>query len=86
MEDKEFKKVVKHILTAYERTIITANKIDRCFGGRNDILKPVLDELEESLNISTVSEYSLQSLLNEVASGDLTVKEAANEYMDNMRG
>lgn len=86
MEDKEFKKVVKHILTAYERTCVTANKIDRCFGGFNDIMEPILDEIRLSLLTEQIAPYTLTCLLNDVKSGDLTVKEATNTYLDLLKG
>ena len=86
MEDKELKKIVKHIFIAYERGGVTAKKIDRCFGGANDIMKPMLDELRLSLLTEQIAPYTLTCLLNDVKSGDITVKEATNTYLDLLKG
>lgn len=86
MGDKELKKMVKHIFEAYERTSVIANKIDRLFGGRNDLLKPILVELKEGLIVDTMSQYSLECLLNNVRSGDVSVKEASNIWFDSLKG
>ena len=86
MKDKELKKMVKQIFIAYERGCVIANKIDRCFGGANDIMEPMLNELKLSLLAESIAPYSLTCLLNNIKSGDITVKEATNTYLDLLKG
>ena len=86
MKDKELKKMVKYIFIAYERTCSTANKIDKCFGGFNDIMEPMLNDLRQSLLVEPITPYSLTCLLNDVKSGDLTIKEATDTYLDLLKG
>lgn len=86
MKDKELKKMVKYIFIAYERGCVTANKIDRCFGGTTDIMEPMLNDLKQSLLVEPITPYSLTCLLNDVKSGDLTIKEATDTYLDLLKG
>ena len=83
MKKKELKKVVKQIFAAYETTFKIANKIDRCFGGFNDILEPILTELHTALTAPDVlALYTITCILDDLKSGDISVKEATDRYLE----
>ena len=86
MNDKDVKKLIKQIFYIFEKTQKTADKIDKCFGGANDILQPILIDLVVALDTGYISSYDLGNLLNDIKSGDKTVKEAANIYFTYLKG